>query len=176
VAIQKVVLPSEFLPLPKKDGKIYFRYRIKSADNVATSSWSDIKSLQGNVAADFSYYSGTARATAAVSIDSLSINLEWDALGGDILKNSKFDIFAKWSYPDSTLDDANYFYVATVFATSYFLTIPYEGGVGEKATAGNFLIQIATQEKEENSSMEVARIENVSTTYSAPPIDGGEIV
>lgn len=182
MAIQKVVIPSEFLPLPKKDGKYYFRYRIKSPDGTATSEWSDIKDIVGNVAADFNYYSGAASILATTSpgpsgaaYDSPSISIDWDALGGDVLKNSRFDVFAKWSYPDSSFDDANYFYVATVSATNYFLTIPYEGGIGEKATLGSFMVQIATQEKEENASMEVARIEDVSTTYSAPPIDGGEI-
>lgn len=182
MAIQKVVIPSEFLPLPKKDGRYYFRYRIRSSDGTASSQWSDIKEIDGNVAANFNYYSGAASITAttlpgadgSVS-DSLSINIDWDALGGDVLKNSRFDVFAKWSYPNSIFDDVNYFYVATVSATSYFLTIPYEDGVGAKANLGSFMIQIATQEKQENASMEVARIEDISTTYSAPPIDGGEI-
>lgn len=175
MAIQKVVIPAEFLPLPKQDGKYYLRYRIKSPDGTAVSAWSDIKDISGNVAASFSYYSGAPLLKATVSTDSLSIALEWDALGGDVLKNSRFDIFTKWSYPDSSYDDANYFYVATVSATNYFISIPYEDGVGLKATYGNFMIQLATQEKTENASMEVARVEDVSTTYVAPPIDGGEI-
>jgi hypothetical protein len=175
VAIQKVVIPPEFLPLPKKDGKFYFRYRIKSPDGAAVSAWSDIKDLDGNTASNFEYYSGAATAKATVSVDSLSINLEWDALGGDVLKNSKFDIFVKWEYPDPLFNDADYFYVATVSATNYFVTIPYEGGTGQKATSGYFSIQLATQEKEVNSFMEVANVSVIDTTYSAPNIDGGEI-
>jgi hypothetical protein len=175
MAIQKVIIPSEFLPVPKKDGKYYFRYRIKSPDGTATSAWSDIKDVQGNTASTFSYYSGAPTIKATVAPDSLSINLEWDALGGTVTKNSLFDVFVKWEYPDSSYDDADYFYVATVSSTSYFVSIPYEGGVGLKAIYGSFVIQLATQEKEINSAMEIANITSVSTTYVAPPIDGGEI-
>jgi hypothetical protein len=174
VPIKKAVIPSEMLPLTTAGTKYYVRYRAVSDDGTLKSQWSSFYELSGNTVQDFTGETSPADTlSASVSSDQRYITLQWDILGGSVLKSSLFDIFSQWSTAAiPTWNASNYEYVGTISANTFSIPIP------EGSTYGKFAVQLATQDKliTSDTITDLGLGEVISdTVYDAPDFDGGEI-
>ena len=172
--IKKAVITSEMLPLTTAGTKYYVRYRAVSDDGTLKSQWSSFYELSGNTVQDFTgEISPADTLSATVSSDQRYITLQWDILGGSILKSSLFDIFSQWSSAtEPTWSVSNYQYIGTVSSNTFSAAIP------SGSTYGKFAVQLATKDKTITSDTinDLGLGEIVSdTVYDAPAFDGGEI-
>lgn len=173
--IKKAIFPGESLPLITSDSKYFVRYRVVSSDGTLTSQWSGFYELEGNSVTDLLSSSQTQDTlSATVSADQNYILLQWEPIGGAVIKSSVFDVFAQWAYtglePSWSVDD--YEYIATVASNNFSVKIP------QSATWGSFVVQMATQDKLVTSatisSFGLGET-STDTVYDAPDFDGGEI-
>ena len=174
MSLKKAVFLSESLPPITSDTKYFVRYRIASDDGTLKSQWSSIYELDGNSIQDFFGTEEVADTlSATVSSDQRYIFLQWEPIGGSVIKSSVFDVFAQWSTastPSWSVD--NYEYVATISANNFSALIP------AGASYGKFAVQITTH----NNTISAATIASLGlgevvsdTIYDAPDFDGGVI-
>lgn len=176
--IKKAIIKTEELPQVASDGKYYFRYRIKSPDGLVTSQWSDIKAVTGNSVVDIrdvaGFQTNTVPIYAEVTPDESQISLSWDPVGSSLIKTSEYDVFVKREYVTEPEDSYSYF--ATSKSNTFNFPILSSNTLG-KPMYVNFIIQLASVQKELNTDLQIGELQNVSTIYvvSIGGIDGGVI-
>jgi hypothetical protein len=173
MAIQKIKVTGDSLPLITSNGKYFLRYRVVSSDGSLTSAWSTLYEFDGNQIPDFTGTETQADTLlATVNPDKISILLQWESIGTTTTESALFDVFAKWSYATDGSYAEDYSYKSTVSSTNFSIAIP------SGARFGSFVVQLATQDKAITSStissLGVGEVE-ISTSYVSPDIDGGTI-
>ena len=176
--IKKAIIKTEQLPQVASDGKYYFRYRIKSPDGLITSQWSDVKAVAGNTVTEIrdlaGFQTNTVPIYAEVTPDESQISLSWDPVGSSLIKTSEYDIFVKRQFASST--ESNYSYFATSKSNTFNFPILSSDTLG-KPMYVNFIIQLASVQKELNTDLQIGELLNLSTLYvlNIGGLDGGVI-
>jgi hypothetical protein len=173
VAIKKVIVSKENLPIITTDGKFYLRYRIVSEDKSLLSAWSNKFEITGktiqSIVGTENIQEPNLIATAA------GMAVSWD-LPGDLNKEV-FDLFVKWSYDDETTYDDVWTYVGTVSSNSTYVQIAYDGTI--KATHAKARVQIESLKKiasDVTAEKEYVLIaESITGVSTKQKLDGGTI-
>jgi hypothetical protein len=174
MALQKIVVSKENLPIITTDGKFYLRYRVVSEDKSLLSAWSNKFEITGKTIQSI-VGPGSGVQEPNLIATSTGMSVSWD-LPGDLNKEV-FDLFVKWSYDNEISYDESWKYVGTISSNSTYVQIAYDGTI--RATHAKARVQIESLKKiasdvtaEKEYVLIAESITGVSTT---PKLDGGTI-